>query len=391
MVRVQTRRRYAIVVHEASLWTNGCIQNGFFLKVALEAAGYRADLVAFGDPSKGPQAFGTIGEIRVLGGEFAAHDYHTMVYMTRMPGAATVKVLRAQGLQLVGYNCGNVLMFDLEEWLGFRKPRADDPLHTAHSRICSDESWTIPFLAPLAGYIDTVGRQPGHIVPHLWGPDILASSLKGAALPRYAPLGRKALETEGMDVVILEPNISLVKTSWIPLVIAENIFLREPRAINTVHILCAPTNDTAKGMLGKLAISAAGKIQTYERMAMIDILKFFARGTRPVVFLCHQLMNGQNYTYYEILSLGWPLVHNSDIIAPAGYHYPGEDVVRGADAVLAAARTHHYRGADYAAQAAPVLASVNPRHPPTVAAQKQVADGSFVRHAAKRAAEVFEE
>jgi hypothetical protein len=35
----------------------------------------------------------------------------------------------------------------------------------------------------------------------------------------------------------------------------------------------------------------------------------------------HQWENNRNYLYYEVLYLGWPLVHNVPSLGEAGYYY----------------------------------------------------------------------
>jgi hypothetical protein len=44
--------------------------------------------------------------------------------------------------------------------------------------------------------------------------------------------------------------------------------------------------------------------------------------------ITHQWENDLNYLYWDVLSLGYPLVHNSSRIKDAGYYYPDFDPAR---------------------------------------------------------------
>jgi hypothetical protein len=59
------------------------------------------------------------------------------------------------------------------------------------------------------------------------------------------------------------------------------------------------------------------------------------------IIVCHQFYTSLNYLYYEALSFGFPLVHNSNELKNYGYYYEDDDLFGCVEAVLRAYKTHN--------------------------------------------------
>ena len=60
------------------------------------------------------------------------------------------------------------------------------------------------------------------------------------------------------------------------------------------------------------------------------------------IVLAHQWENPLNYSYLDVMFMGYPLVHNADMIKDAGYYYPDFNIASAADQ-LEFALKHHFQ------------------------------------------------
>jgi hypothetical protein len=73
------------------------------------------------------------------------------------------------------------------------------------------------------------------------------------------------------------------------------------------------------------------------------------------IVLSHQIYNPLNYAYLDALYLGYPLVHNADMIKDAGYYYQGFDVDGGKEKLLYALTEHDNNLEEYEEKSKKVL------------------------------------
>ncbi len=89
----------------------------------------------------------------------------------------------------------------------------------------------------------------------------------------------------------------------------------------------------AKSTLGK-----ASKVTAEGRHGIVAML-----GREVDAVITHQWENDLNYLYWDVMWLGYPLIHNSSRIKQAGYYYPDFDPASGGKALLDALA--HHKGA----------------------------------------------
>jgi hypothetical protein len=63
-------------------------------------------------------------------------------------------------------------------------------------------------------------------------------------------------------------------------------------------------------------------------------------GSHIDAVVTHQWENALNYLYWDVLYLGWPLIHNSPEFEEAGYYYPSFDPQTGGEVLREALNTH---------------------------------------------------
>jgi hypothetical protein len=342
-----------------SVWENGIFQNCAFLVQLFNRSPVveQAVIVGIGAAGASPGLMMDKAGVRVVGLE-EAMTFDVVVEMSALLAPDWARAFRARGGRIAWMRVGNDYVIDMERAM-FGKPAGavyGPPRH--------DAVWTLPqYERTCVDYFGIVARAPVRIVPHLWTPQFLDMGI--ASLPADKPFGYRPGEPR-MRVCIFEPNVCMVKTSIIPMLVCEAAyrrqaaFLQHLRVCNALHI-----KDNVKfvhfaRMLDIVRHGAA----TFE--GRFPVYEFLANHGNCVI--SHQWENAQNYLYYEVLYGGYPLVHNSPLLQGCGYHYEGFDCEAGAAALLRAHAEHDLRLQDEKRNTAALLRSVDIANPDNVAA-----------------------
>lgn len=352
----------SVITHAGhNIWENGMGQNVLFLAQLLQRIEFveSVRLVDVGDQQAMPPQV----DIGAMGLSLArAHELTDAIdVVIELAGALHPEWLayfRACGGRAV-YLCVGQPYVGMAEPILFTDkgsfPRADR----------CDEVWVLPKDAPFTPMMRTLHRCPVHVVPYLWSPQFLAQRAAElqAAGHRFGYAPRSA-EAPGFRVAIFEPNISVVKTSTVPMLICDEAYRADPSAVvsmqvlNTLHLKDHPT-----------MLYLANSLELVRRHKAVfhgrhDFAGFMVQHADAVV--AHQWQNEQNYSYLDALYGGYPLVHNAPWLREAGYYYPDFDIAAGAAQLLQALRSHDAQRADYLARAERVFQAVDPFNPANV-------------------------
>ena len=222
-----------------------------------------------------------------------------------------------------------------------------------------DEVWLLPKDAVFTPMMRTMHRCPVFEVPYLWSPQFLAQRIAQVEASGlrfgYTP---RTVQQPGFRAAIFEPNISVVKSSSVPMLICDEACRADPAAVtsmqvlNTLHLKDHPT---MLYLANSLDIVRQHKAIFHGRH---DFAGFMAQFADAVV--SHQWQNDQNYCYLDGLYGNYPLVHNSPWLRDAGYYYPDFEIAAGAAQLLQAVRGHDRRLDDYRARSQRVFDAVDP-------------------------------
>lgn len=335
------------------MWENGIFQNCLFLAQLLQRCPGVGEvvLVAGGDGSpQDAQAFLEESPVRVIDMQTAMTHLDLMIEMSAQLAKEWVIDFRTRGGKVVSMRVGNDYVIDIERVV-FDKPHA-----LLISGAPYDEVWTLPeYEATCVPYFASAFRAPVRVVPHLWSPMLLERALRqlpdGQAFG-YQP-GRRRWRM-GM----FEPNVCMVKTSHIPMLVCEVAHRRNPdmtehvRVCNTFHM---KDHSVFNGFANSLDIVRHG-LATFEgRIPIWQILSMHCDAV-----ISHQWENAQNYVYYEALHGGYPLIHNSHLLGDCGYRYHDFDCEEGGQVLLDAFASHDASLSDYRARARRFLATLAP-------------------------------
>jgi hypothetical protein len=282
----------------------------------------------------------------------AIYETDLLIEMNLSLGPDFHNVVRERGGKRVNYRFGNdyvlaveAVNFACHDWI-------PNPYGTVF-----DEVWTnAQYIHSAASFFSKTTRAPVHILPHLWSPYFLDLA-RGAnseidRLWGYKPGDRPKA------IGVFEPNLSVVKSTLIPMFIANEVFKSDPGAIRQVYLTNTEKlkeNPVFKHLALALEMIQAGRASADGRFPFVE---FAAKFTDIVV--SHQWENGMNYLFYESLYGGYPLVHNSAFLGEAGYRYSGFDIDDGARALLLALTEHDANLKSYRKHAQGVLKAVDP-------------------------------
>jgi hypothetical protein len=291
------------------------------------------------------------------------HDIDLVIEMGTSLPLDWLRHVRALGARIVTFFVGNTYASQAEGPI-FQRDGGTLFVGTPWHEI-----WTLPqydrITLPL---LRTVGRVPVHLVPHIWSPFFLDRQVRDLAAAGLR-FGFAPEPAHGWRAGIFEPNISVSKNCFVPMLACDHAFRIRPRSIdymmvmNTVHM---KGHLTFNRFATHLDLTRQGKASYEPRIAFAECMATH----RLDVVVAHQWENPQNYLYYDALHGGYPLVHNSEYLerAGVGFHYPGFEAIRGGEALVSAWEQDPDYWPDYAQRAAAYLRTVSPEHDSNVKA-----------------------
>ena len=343
-----------------SLWENGIFQNCLFLVMLLQQAPHVGEVFLVhggGGTEQQRQQLLEGFDFPFLSMEQAQNRLDVAIEMSAQFDPLWVTAFQERGGKVIAAHVGNDYVIDIERMI-FNKP---------HAHLMSgspyDEIWTLAEYERTAmPYYAAATGIPVAIMPHLWSPMVLERTMaRNAHEVKFAYQPGK----HSWNMAIFEPNVSMVKTSFVPLMACEVAHRRNPNAIekvyafNTAHLR---NNKEMQGFCDALSLQRHGLIEYGHRAATFEVMTRVANAV-----VSHQWENAQNYLYYELLWGGYPLIHNSPFVGSCGYYYSDFDCEEAGLAILQALSVHDLRLDDYRRSAQQYLHTVDPLNPDNIA------------------------
>ena len=350
-------RAIGIITGDTGLFSNGLIQNAYFLYEVFTRMGHTCHLLSY-NKSYTKLDYNDI-PIRTISEDdavFRASDYKMIITVAMGITESMYKKCKVAGVRVIGFICGNSLLMNMED---FKTSPPTGSIIGKERPV--DELWVIEAFDFMKPYLELLRGAPVRLVPHLWSPRLLETVVterfkKPVSALLYSPTIHTSKQIE---IIVLEPNMNVVKTALIPLMAAERVFLDAKELINEVYIFNYPVeNKNAEAILGNLTVKA--KVRKFKSLHIGDILTHFnAKDTMPV-FVCHQLYTPWNYLYYELLYFGYPLIHNSPRLKEYGYYYNEFDIEGCARQIRLAHEIHNRVTGSKMARARAYLDTIDP-------------------------------
>jgi hypothetical protein len=316
-------KRVGIIVRQQNYYTNGCGQNCIFMMQSLEALGHTVDLLVTRVDNEKPLLVSESLPFPYIDlGTIKYSDYSAIIYGAQMPSGGDVEAMKAAGVRRIVFSPCNVFdAFHNESFL-YSCKAASMPFMEMSFKDIGEEVWiTDNHRESTHTYMEVINKNKlsVHAAPLVWSPLFLLNNEGGVPV-------MKSHTGKALDIIIMEPNIGYCKSAWLPLIICEKLFLESPTLIHNVYLFCTPdSNKTAMEMIQSLEIHKSKVLRTMARIPITNILTHFSdpgkHGDNPPVFLSHQINLPLNYAYFDILSAGFPFVHNSPKLKEKGLGY----------------------------------------------------------------------
>jgi len=162
--------------------------------------------------------------------------------------------------------------------------------------------------------------------PYIWDPRFIQSHIdkllkqqNNIHTGKYTPSGKKQKR-----ICSMEPNINVVKTSVMPIIINEQLFRKHPDTIERCYLFSAD-----KIKLKKDLINFVKDLDVYKAQKMFFEARYpivWALQQHTDIVLSHQNQNELNYLYLDASWMGYPVVHNSPMMKELGWYYEENDV-----------------------------------------------------------------
>jgi Protein of unknown function (DUF2827) len=337
------------------LWENGIFQNCLYLVRLFEKSPEVefACLIAGGNGEIGQATLLADVPMPVLNMSEALQTLDVVIEMSAQLDPRWIEAFDAKGGHVIGMRVGNDYVIDIERMI------FDLPHGVLANQAKYDETWTLPQYEKIgSAYYEAMFRAPVKLMPHLWSSEVIDRALTQHGWTQsfaYRP-GRKRWR-----VGIVEPNLCMVKTCFIPLLSidvahrANPHFLERMICYNSTQIREKPS---FVHFAQQLDVVRHGLGIFENRYPMFCLL-----GQQVEAIFTHQWENAQNYVYYEVLYGGYPLIHNSPILSDVGYYYPEFDCEVGAKALLDAVTNHDTHLMAYRRSANAFIQALSPEHP----------------------------
>lgn len=318
-------KKIGIFVTQKNFYSSGCSQNCVFIKQSLELLGYTVDLLV--------ENYDTSKSITITSGiaiffkdlkTVSIGDYETFIFGSIVPSQQLRDVAKARGIKTIMFHPMNSIDAAHIETFVYPKKADGVPLFESYFNTYADEVWlTDNHLDTTKTYLDMLNKYnvPVKTIPLTWS-NLFVS-------PNKTPTVYEPRKSDQIEFIIIEPNMGFWKSAWYPLMIAEYMH-KTYKNVKMVHLFnCEQGNP----IIESLDISKSKKIFYRPRIQINDIVKHFAKGEAHVVFLSHQINVPLNYAYFDIMSSGFPFVHNSHKLLEKGQGYYYDSLETAASAI----------------------------------------------------------
>ena len=225
-----------------------------------------------------------------------------------------------KNLKFVFMQCGNQFIENSMRSVHFYK-KVD---YVNHFLNGLDELWILPQHAQNLTYMKTFYRTNSiKVVPCIWDSIFIDQQKKNLS---YIEQENNNYYSKPKKIIILEPNLSIIKSCLLPLYIVESFERKFPDVLSSCKIIGGKEivkSDYFIRLLLQMDIYQKRKnfLMASNRYKFCEVVKLFGS-----TIISHQLENDLNYLYFDALYLDLPLIHNSAKLKDYGYYYPHNDI-----------------------------------------------------------------
>lgn len=306
-----------------SLFTNGCVQQALFIHKMLNMiADCKCNFVTIENEYEIYDELFPIKISHLHDNEIKTYDIILMVSLTLSDtiNKDILQKIKNNNVKLIDILCGNLYILLQEEFV-FNTHN----IMKNYNNSYIDEVWVLEMYGYSQSYLDLVYNVPVKILPYVWDVDVIKSYIKKENIQ----LKNKS-NNEKVNICIYEPNMSIHKNAFVPLLIAERFYKKYPNRLNKIYVFCKEKFDS-NGYFERMSILKDGKVETYSRIIMPYSLNIIqANNDFKTIVLSYTMMNNLNFLHLELFYLGRQIVHNCEPFNN-GLLYDSFDVCKAVD------------------------------------------------------------
>lgn len=211
-----------------------------------------------------------------------------------------------------------------------------------------DEIWILPQHSQNLTYMKTFYRiNSVKVVPCIWDSIFIDQQKKD--LNFHEPENNYFCQNP-KKIIILEPNLSIIKSCILPLYIVESFEREFPGVLSSCNIIGGKKIVESHyfiRLLLQMDIYQKRKnfLKASDRYKFCEVVKLFGS-----TIISHQIENDLNYLYFDALYLDIPLIHNSPKLKNYGYYYPRNDIDTAVNHLNYIVNNHNNNIAEYKAR-----------------------------------------
>lgn len=223
-------------------------------------------------------------------------------------------VAKRTGAKIIAVRYGASLVMDMESMV-----YGIDTITPGLHRQGCDAVWTSPHLYYQRDYLAEIYQAPCYIAPYVWEPDFVELDFNDRPYPKRP------------NLIVMEPSISVLKNSLIPLAIINRVWREAPDSFDKVYIVNGAHYHDRPAYLDNVvrnlpvARAENGKVFYTPRHKMSEVFK------QRDVLVGNQVLCDYNYLYLEAMKAGIPVLTNSSM---TNFTYDGFKVEAAADELL---------------------------------------------------------
>jgi len=314
-------------ITEDRFWANGIVQNIMFLYKIFEIGGYYPYIFM----SEKPQTQSDfLKQFRIIDrndwnkNPFILHAY---IEISLSFVAGSRKALKASGAHIYKLCLGNMVSMDIEHSIYYND--RDFPHHVIGG---TDTVLFLPHHDFQQEYVSAINNifPVAKITPYLWEPLLIHDLYDSFQWNTKGPY----------SFTIMEPNISFLKCSLVPLMLCDSYYRETPGLVDGVVVVNGEILNKSvyfkESILQNLDLHKSKKLHLLQRFEVRKIAQTFKHN----IVVMHGVNNDYNNLFFEFLYLGFPVVHNYEKLRNFGYYYKDNDIKMGAKLIDTVIKTH---------------------------------------------------
>ena len=310
-----------------NIFSNGCIQQTYFLKKLFENCDYDVDFLSIESNYKTFEL--TNERIIFTNNSFYFSSYNCVILGSLVLLPETNKQfidnLISYNIQIINLICGNVYILHQEEFV-FQKHN----ILTHYRQEYFTENWVLEMYNYARDYVQMVSSTDTLITPYVWDIDIIQEYIDKNNI-----LNTEITEDNSkVNLLIFEPNMSIHKNSLVPLLICDEYYKQNKNIVNKVYVFCGDKVVKESDFVKKLDIYKDNKLETYARIIMPYIVDVIQKNNnfRNIV-VSYNILNNLNFLHLEMFYLGFPIIHNCKPFEQNGFYFEDFELLKAVDLI----------------------------------------------------------